>query len=286
MSYSNPVRQSLYSFEDCKKGKHKAPAAAEALGQICPDVHAEGIVMTIPMAGHYVSPGDEAERTRRDVEKLESLFDTHDVVFLLTDTRESRWLPTLLGASKQKLVLNAALGFDSYLALRHGPHLGCYFCNDVVAPLDSTRDRTLDQQCTVTRPGLAPVASATLVELLIGVLHHPERINAPAGDPSTFRRTADTPALSGFLPHQIRGNFSTYSSVVISSPAFPQCTACSKRVVDAYEARGFEMLLEAFNDPKCLERITGLDELQKAIDADDFDIEWDDDEEEEEDTIK
>ena len=44
-----------------------------------------------------------------------------------------------------KIVMNAALGFDSYLVMRHGarvsdgedaPKLGCYYCNDVVAPAD------------------------------------------------------------------------------------------------------------------------------------------------------
>jgi hypothetical protein len=68
-----------------------------------------------------------------------------------------------------QLAINAALGFDTYLVMRHGagplpaastssgagaggPRLGCYFCNDVVAPLDSTAGRTLDQQCTVSTP--------------------------------------------------------------------------------------------------------------------------------------
>ena len=80
-----------------------------------------------------------------DVEKLESLITEHDAVFLLMDSRESRWLPTVIAASQGKVVINAALGFDSYLVMRHGAspddedkgkRLGCYYCNDIVAPAD------------------------------------------------------------------------------------------------------------------------------------------------------
>ena len=43
-----------------------------------------------------------------------------------------------------QIVLNAALGFDSFLVMRHGARtslakgdrLGCYYCNDIVAPSD------------------------------------------------------------------------------------------------------------------------------------------------------
>ena len=102
---------------------------------------------------------------RNSTAAIDKLIREHDVVFLLTDTRESRWLPTMLSAFHDKMLLNSALGFDSFVVMRHGgtpilsrsdecsQRVGCYFCNDVVAPDDSTRDRTLDQQCTVTRPG-------------------------------------------------------------------------------------------------------------------------------------
>lgn len=55
VSYSNPVRQSLFQFEDCVKGgKPKAEAAAEAMKKIFPGVNAKGLSLSIPMPGHAV----------------------------------------------------------------------------------------------------------------------------------------------------------------------------------------------------------------------------------------
>lgn len=50
------VRQSLYTFEDCKSGGAiKAERAAAALREIFPGVRAEGIAMNVPMPGHIAS---------------------------------------------------------------------------------------------------------------------------------------------------------------------------------------------------------------------------------------
>lgn len=62
VSHSNPVRQSLYTFEDClaerKTGVRasKAVAAAAALRLIHPGVIAKAHQLAIPMPGHAVSP--------------------------------------------------------------------------------------------------------------------------------------------------------------------------------------------------------------------------------------
>ena len=72
------------------------------------------------MPGHPVSETTEPE-VRAAFEKLRDLIASHNLVFLLMDSRESRWLPSLLAASMpDKLVVNAALGFDTFLVMRHG----------------------------------------------------------------------------------------------------------------------------------------------------------------------
>ena len=301
VSFSNPTRQSLFEFADCLDGgKPKAEAAAANLARVFPGVLSRGVAMAVPMPGHPVS-GDDATRALADVERLEALVKTHDAVFCLTDTRESRWLPTLLCAANDVALVNAALGFDSYLVMRHGggtagavkkkdrvsrenarenagsgfgfgdedpqrgdaedarllsSRLGCYFCNDVMAPGDSTRDRTLDQQCTVTRPGLAPIAGALAAEMLVALRHWrgdeagvkteeatrrsdapKRRPGAPPAHVGAPRAGEAPPTPLGIVPHQIRGHVSTYAQSLFAAPAFDKCTACSETVVRAFRGR-------------------------------------------------
>lgn len=114
-----------------------------------------------------------------------------------SDARLTVYRPAL------QLAINAALGFDTFLVMRHGAgplpppppvpspdaaagaataaspvRLGCYFCNDVVAPLDSTAGRTLDQQCTVSSRPRTPTGgppSSTRRDGMTGREHRPSR---------------------------------------------------------------------------------------------------------------
>jgi ubiquitin-like modifier-activating enzyme ATG7 len=292
VSFSNPVRQPLFEFEDCLEGgKPKAACASDRLKKIYPGINANGYNISIPMPGHPIPSGLVAQ-TGKDVRQLEALFDAHDVVFLLMDSRESRWLPTVLGAAKGKIVMNAALGFDTFLVMRHGARaaaspgarLGCYYCNDIVAPADSLTDRTLDQMCTVTRPGLASIAASTAVELLVSLLQHPDGVRAPAPPPqSGGDQGADTSlgsSILGLVPHQLRGFLAQFRNLHIVGAAYDRCTGCSETVLKAYETEGFAMLLKAFNDQKYLETLTGLDALyaegEQALES----IDWDEEDDE------
>ncbi|XP_048742795.2 ubiquitin-like modifier-activating enzyme ATG7 isoform X2 [Ostrea edulis] len=290
VSYSNPVRQTLFVFEDCVKGgKPKAEAAAEALKKIFPGVDAKGISLSIPMPGHAV-PDSAIEIVQKDVKTLQDLVNSHDAIFLLLDTRESRWLPTLMAAEKKKIVICSALGFDTYLVMRHGvksdveerepaplssytsipgDQLGCYFCNDVVAPGNSLRDRTLDQQCTVSRPGISYMAAALAVELLVSILQHPQLGEAPADSSANDEHLNKEFGCSlGLIPHQIRCFMSRFQQILPACRAFDKCTACSKTVIQQYREDGFTFLRRAFNEPSYLEDLTGLTQMhQETLDA-------------------
>jgi ubiquitin-like modifier-activating enzyme ATG7 len=283
VSYSNPVRQPLYEFADAASasadgatgggggggGKLKAQAAADALRRIRPGVDARGVNLAIPMPDHPVAPGEESA-VAAAVDALTALMRDADVTFLLTDTRESRWLPTLLAAAHGLTAFTVGLGFDSCLVMRHGvraapdaaalpattgaavsapPRLGCYFCGDVTGPSNSTSNRSLDQQCTVSRPGLAPLASALAVELLVALLHHPAGVHAPSvacatagggggGGGDAAAAAGCEPSPLGLVPHQIRFFLSSFAPLLAATPAQATCTACGDGVVGAYREAG------------------------------------------------
>jgi len=242
------------------------------LREIHPEINSSGVVMNIPMPGHAANIDD-----RQNVDALSQLIKDHDVIFLLTDSRESRWLPTMLSTLHNKLAITAALGFESYLVLRHGTEisevsscenkLGCYFCNDVTAPGNSFADKTLDQQCTVTRPGVSSIAGALAVELFASCVQLKNDFSA------------NVSSCLGIVPHSIRGFLSDYQQIMPFTPSFFQCIACSKTVVNDFLNKKEEFLNNVFTNPTYLEDITGLTDLRSQFEnamifeMNDFDVE-------------
>lgn len=281
VSYSNPVRQTLFTYNDTIDNKqYKSIAAANALKLIHPLCNANGIVLTIPMAGHKINDNNELNDTIQSYNKLVELIEQHDIIFLLTDSRESRYLPTLLCQSMNKLCINTALGFDQFVVIRHGCYdsdqlqhnnnninnrLGCYFCNDVIAPMNTLHDRTLDQQCTVTRPGLSYISSGIAVELAIATLHHHDKQYA-----NVVEYDNDDKLLKGFntLPHTVRGFLNNYTLNSVVGSAFDYCVACSKNILDTYNNNNIDFIINVLNQPPdYLETISGL--KQYKLDTED-----------------
>ncbi|RLN97903.1 hypothetical protein BBJ28_00011597 [Nothophytophthora sp. Chile5] len=115
--------------------------------------------------------------------------------------------------------------------------------------------------CTVTRPGLAPIAAATAVELLVAVLHSPQGKFVSAEKPS------DGSVPMGYIPHQLRGFLNAFQNMVITGESFDKCIACSSKVLDAYAANALDLLEKACNSTAYLEELTGLHQLTEEADA-------------------
>lgn len=136
------------------------------------------------------------------------------------------------------------------------------------------RDRSLDQQCTVTRPGLAPIASAISVELLMSVLHHPLGHHAPPEGPRAVDEIIDREF--GIVPGQIRGFITHYQNLVLEGRAYELCTACSPKIVSSYLENPNDFIISAVNSPKFLEECSGLSKLKAEIEDKDLEIDMDD----------
>ena len=138
------------------------------------------------------------------------------------------------------------------LRIAHGQRTN-YRCH-----AQSVTDRTLDQQCTVTRPGVASIASALLVEILVSVLQHPLGAHAPAPT-KPFEERGDHPL--GIVPHQIRGFLSNFQNVIIKGSSYDSCSACSERILGAYKQHGFDFVRRALNEKGYVEELSGLAEV-------------------------
>lgn len=243
VSYSNPVRQPLFTFDDCLNGgKDKAQAACENLLKVYPNVKCLGVKLEVPMIGHPIT-----SKTSKDFNQLKELIEYHDVIFLLMDSSESRWLPTALARSMNKLVMNTALGYDSFVVMKHGQTkddgLGCYYCSNINAPGNSSIDKTLDQMCTVTRPGLAPIASGICVELLVDWLQHKEN-----------------------APQQIRGYLNGFKQNVYHCEKFEHCVGCNEMVLEAVQQ--WDTLEPLLKEKGLLEKLCGISDLLNDVTLD------------------
>lgn len=102
VSFSNPVRQNLFTYNDAEKKREKAKAAAFRVKEIHPGMTVNGYKIHIPMPGYTIGESLK-DKTIQALNQIEELVQSHDVLYLLTDSRESRWLPTLLGATHDKV---------------------------------------------------------------------------------------------------------------------------------------------------------------------------------------
>jgi ubiquitin-like modifier-activating enzyme ATG7 len=253
VSYSNPPRQSLFTFEDV--GKPKAEAAAMRLKEIVPYFEIESRNLEILMPGHNESSETQLQEK---FQELSRLIEEHDIIMLLTDNKESRFFPTLLAKHFKKHSVAVALGFDSFLVKVQANNFGaCYFCNDASAPTDSTSHRPLDLQCTVTRPGVSFLASSVAVETLAAKFTDKQHRDDFTNDSES--------TILGACPDQIRGFMANFSLVPVITEPYSKCICCSDAVLADFQSRKFDFVKDVVNNPNFLENVTQLKQTMDAI---------------------
>lgn len=160
----------------------------------------------------------------------------------------------MLAKQYDKTVINIALGYETLLIQYISTDNGCYFCTDPVGPRDTVSSRTIDEKCTITRPGISSIASALAVELFVDII----------------KGKKDR--------HQIRFNLIDMQFSYQQSYKNDQCCCCSMEMVSLLADNGYRFIKEVKCDPKTIEDISGYNETDMQ-DADIISINSEDDNE-------
>ena len=122
----------------------------------------------------------------------------------------------------------------------------------------SLSDRTLDQQCTVTRPGVAAIASALLVELFVSLIQCGTH-GRPDAPSSNQQDRGEHPL--GIVPHQIRGFLPNFENILVKGQSYDCCSACSPIILSTYESDRWRFVKRALNERHYIEELSGLAEV-------------------------
>ncbi len=111
----------------------------------------------------------------------------------------------------------------------------------------------------MTRPGVAAIASALLVELFVSLIQIDKKSNA---DPPSSSSEGPSEHPLGIVPHQIRGFLSNFENIIVKGESYDCCSACSNKILDQYNAEGWQFVKRALNDRGYIEEFSGLAQVQ------------------------
>ncbi len=69
----------------------------------------------------------------------------------------------------------------------------------------------------------------------------------------------------GECPHQIRGFVNNFTTLKLQSPAYDNCSACSRHILNEYNKRGWDFVKQALNDNNYIEELSGLRRIKEEV---------------------